>query len=101
MRGPLLFHSAFLALIFIATAHAGDAPRPRTVADEVAVLEKGRIRAKQNALARLAAQTDPGADKVLLSQFERYSAGKLPPSLWLDLLRDRAGRVSAFKGDVA
>ena len=96
MRATLHFHSAFFALILVATTQADEAPPPRTVADEIAVLEKGRIRAKQNALARLAAHPDPEATKVLLAQFELFRAGKLPLALWLDLLeaaskRDHAG----------
>ena len=85
MRATLHFHSALFALIFVATTQADDAPQPRTVADEIAVLETGRIRAKQNALGRLGAQTDPEAGNVLLAQFELFQTGKLPLALWLDL----------------
>ncbi len=65
------------------------------MSDEVAVLKNGRMRARQNALARLAAQTDPEADKVLLGQFERYREGRLPPELWLDLFEAAAKRDHA------
>ena len=95
MRNTLHFHPALLALIFAATPHIGAAPPPRMVADEVAVLENGRTRASQNALARLGAQTDPAADKVLLAQFERYRAGQLPLALWLDLFEAAAKRGDA------
>ncbi|MEA3213012.1 MAG: quinoprotein glucose dehydrogenase [Chthoniobacter sp.] len=67
-------------------------PLVRTVADEAALLEKGRPHAQQKALARLAAQPDPGADQVLLAQFERYHAQQLPPALWLDLFEAAAKR---------
>ena len=92
MRGPLHFHSAFLALILVATSQAGGVPPPRTVADEIAVLEKGRIRAKQNALARLGTHKDPEAGKVLRAQFELFRAGQLPLALWLDLFESAARR---------
>ena len=95
MRSTLHLHSALLALLLAATARAGDVSPPRTVADEVALLAKGRIRAQQNALARLAAHTDPAADKVLLAQWERYRAGQLPVALWLDLFEAAAKRGNA------
>ena len=95
MRSTLPLHGALLALILGATTHADPVPLPRTVADEIAVLEKGRPRAKQNALARLAAQNDPEADKVLLAQFARYRAGELPLALWLDLFEAVAKRENA------
>ncbi len=95
MSGTPHFHFAFVALILAAIARAGDEPRPRNVADEIAVLGHGRIRAQQHALARLAAQTDPEADKVLLAQFERFRAGQLPVALWLDLFEAAAKRDNA------
>ena len=81
--------------MLVATIHAEEALPPRTVADEVALLGKGRIRAQQNALARLAAHTDPEADIVLLAQFARYRAGELPAALWLDLFEAAAKRDNA------
>ena len=74
---------------------AGEESPPRTVAEDAAVLAKGRIRAQQNALARLATQTDPEADKVLLAQFARYRAGELPAALWLDFFEAAAKRNDA------
>jgi quinoprotein glucose dehydrogenase len=68
------------------------APAPRRVADEAALLVKGRVSAQQNALKRLADQTDPEADKVLLAQFDRLDAGQLPPALWLELFEAAAKR---------
>lgn len=91
----LHFHSAFFALILVATAQAGGVPPPRSVADEIVVLEKGRIRAKQNALARLGAHHDPDAGKVLLAQFELFRAGQLRLALWLDLFEAAAKRDDA------
>ena len=81
----------------------GDEVAPaRTVADEVAVLANGRIRAQQNALRRLGRQTDPQADQVLLAQFERLEAGQLPPALWLELLEAAACRENpALKAKLA
>lgn len=67
----------------------------RTVADEITLLEKGRMRSQQNALARLGAQTDPDADKVLLAQFERLRGGELRLVLWLDLFEAAAKRDNA------
>jgi quinoprotein glucose dehydrogenase len=66
----------------------------RTVAVEAEVLEKGRISARQRAFGRLAVHPDPEADRVLLAQFDRYDAGDLPPTLWLDLFEAAARRNS-------
>jgi len=66
----------------------------RTVADEVAVLEHGRVHAQQNALKRLGAQADPRADEILLGQFQRLEAGQLPPALWLELFEAATTRDS-------
>ncbi len=95
MRSTLPILCALLALVPGAPTHADQVPPSRTVADEIAVLENGRPRAKQNAFARLAAQTDPEADKVLLAQFARYRAGELPLALWLDLFEAAAKRDNA------
>ena len=81
--------------MFVATTQADQVPPPRTVADEIAVLESGRIRAKQHALTRLAAHHDPGAGKVLLAQLELFQAGRLPLALWLDLFESAAKRDEA------
>jgi len=66
----------------------------RTVADEVALLEHGRVHAQQNALRRLGSQADPRADEILLGQFERLEAGQLPPALWLELIEAATMRDS-------
>ena len=82
-------------MLFVATSFAQESAHPRTVADEAALLQKGRGRAQKNALARLAASTDPEADKVILAQFERFREGTLPPALWLDLFEAAAKRSKA------
>jgi quinoprotein glucose dehydrogenase len=56
------------------------------------VLEKGKIREQQEALATIAAQPVPEADAVILAQFERLEAGQLPASLWLDVAEAAAKR---------
>jgi len=67
----------------------------RTVAEDARLLEKGRVHAQQKALVRLGMQTDREADKVLLSQLERYRAGQLPLALWLELFEAIAKRDNA------
>ncbi|MDR3403703.1 MAG: c-type cytochrome [Chthoniobacter sp.] len=67
----------------------------RPVAEDAALLEKGRIHAQQKALVRLGMQTDPEADKVLRAQLERYRAGQLAPALWLELFEAIAKRPNA------
>lgn len=64
----------------------------RSVAEDAALLKKGRIHAQQKALVRLGLQTDPAADKVLLAQLDRYRAGELSPELWLELFEAAAKR---------
>jgi putative heme-binding domain-containing protein len=97
MRTPLQM-IALAALTFIAgvTARASslDAEHEpsRPVAEDAALLEKGRIRAQQKALVRLGRQTDLAADKVLLAQLERYREGHLPAELWLELFEAIAKR---------
>lgn len=92
---------ALLSLQFVAAAVAQgsslDAAQepPRTVAEDAALLEKGRVHAQQKALVRLGLQTDPEADKVLLAQLERYRAGQLSPALWLELFEAIAKRDNA------
>lgn len=105
MRSFLHFRSTVVpllsALLCVADALAQSSPAAsgtaaeqpaRTVAEDAAVLEKGRLSARQKALARLGVQADPSADKVLLAQFDRYRAGDLPGALWLDLLEAAAKR---------
>ncbi len=105
MRRFLHFHTAIavalLALNLMAHAQTEGAgaiaekPPARTVADEAALLEKGRLRARKNALTRLGAHKDPAADHVLRAQFERLRAGQLPPALWLELFEAAANRDSS------
>ena len=75
------------------------APKPekpeRTIAEEIAVLEKGRTSARQKSLTRLGKHPDPAADGILRKQFERYRAGELPAALWLDLFQAMAKRDNA------
>ncbi len=74
----------------------------RTIAEEIAVLEKGRLPAKQRSFARLATHSDPAADDLLRAQFGRYRAHDLPPALWLDLFEAMAKRGTAeFKALLA
>lgn len=84
--------SALAALFFVVTVAADEPVPARTVADEAALLQKGRGRPQKNALARLSLSTDPEADNVLLAQFERLRAGEFPPALWLDLFDAAAKR---------
>ncbi|MEK0448489.1 MAG: hypothetical protein RL088_757 [Verrucomicrobiota bacterium] len=84
--------SILASLALLTAVHADEPPAERSVADEAALLKKGRITAQQRALARLAASKDPEADKVLLEQFARFRAGELPPALWLDLFEAAAKR---------
>jgi len=56
------------------------------------VLDKGRIHEQQEALATIAEQPGAEADAVILAQFDRLAANKLPPSLWLDLMEAAAQR---------
>lgn len=84
--------STLIALLFIAPVVAEESVPARTVADEAALLQKGRGRAQKNALARLAASVDPEADGVLLAQFQRFRDGTLPPALWLEFFEAAAKR---------
>ncbi len=94
--------SLAVAVAFSSAIHAEDeaklaaiAPPERTIAEETAVLEKGRLSAKQRAFARLAVHPEPAAEGLLRAQFERYRAHELPPALWLDLFEAMAKRGSA------
>lgn len=55
-------------------------------------LATGDIRAGQKAIANLAAQPGPEADRALLALFDRYLDGRLPAGLWLDLCEAVAQR---------
>jgi len=50
-----------------------------------AMLGHGSMHEQQAAIATIAEQQVNAADKALLSQFDLYDSGKLPPALWLDL----------------
>ena len=81
---------------------AAAAQPERTIAEETAVLEKGRLSAKQRSFARLATHPDPAADDLLRVQFGRYRSHDLPPALWLDLFEAMAKRGTAeFKALLA
>jgi putative heme-binding domain-containing protein len=92
-----------MAVALYGVSFADDAEKPatpaaepeRSVAEDSAVLEKGRLSAKQRAFARLGAHSDPAADEVLRKQFDHYTAGDLPPALWLDLFQAMARRGNA------
>ena len=74
----------------------------RTIAEEIAVMEKGRVSAKQRSFARLATHPDPAADGILRKQFDRYRSHDLQPAVWLDLFEAMAKRGSAeFKSLLA
>jgi putative heme-binding domain-containing protein len=86
----------FASVACVAAGDSAKAAQPeRTIAEEIAVLEKGRLSAKQRAFARLATHPDPAADDVLRKQFERYRSGELAPALWLDLFEAMAKRGNA------
>jgi len=103
MQSPHACIAIAIAVIFSAPLHAQDvaglaspAAQPeRTIAEETAVLEKGRLSAKQRAFARLGTHSDPAADELLRKQFGRYRTGELPPALWLDLFEAMAKRNNA------
>ncbi len=92
-----------IAIVLSAACRAEEPAKPavshaepeRTLAEEIAVLEKGRMSARHRALTRLGVHSDPAADDVLRSQFERYRSGELPPALWLDLFEAMAKRNNA------
>lgn len=75
-----------------ATAVTAAAKPERTIAEEIAVLEKGRISAKQRSFARLATHPDSAVDGILKKQFERYRSHDLPAAVWLDLFEAMAKR---------
>lgn len=80
-------------LIFLLVAlQCAAEPPTRTVAEDAALLEKGRPSAQRRALARLAVHPDPEAGHVLLAQLRRLQSGELPLALWLDLLEAAAQR---------
>ena len=93
---------AALAFAFVARVAGGEAAgvaaqtvaaQPeRTIAEEIVVLEKGRISARQRSFARLATHPDPAADEILRKQFERYRSRDLPAAVWLDLFEAMAKR---------
>ncbi len=74
---------------------AGKASPQMAVEVNAAVLGKGSVREQQEALATIAAQPVPDADRVLLAQFDVLAAGKLKPGLQLDLFEAAALRDNA------
>lgn len=107
-----IFHACLaiaIAGIFSASSRADESATPapavqpeRTIAEETAVLEKGRLSAKQRSFARLATHPDPAAEGLLRAQFARYESHDLPPALWLDLFEAMARRGTAeFKSLLA
>lgn len=64
----------------------------RTIAEEIIVLEKGRLSAKQRSFARLAVHPDAAAEGILKAQFARYRSHDLPAAVWLDLFEAMAKR---------
>ncbi len=74
---------------------AGKASPQMAVEVNAAVLGKGSVREQQEALATIAAQPVPDADRVLLAQFDVLAAGKLKAGLQLDLFEAAARRDNA------
>jgi putative heme-binding domain-containing protein len=64
----------------------------RTISEEAALLQNGRLLARQKAFARLAKRRGAEVDELLLVQVRRFRNGELPPALWLDLFEAAAGR---------
>ncbi|MGB8170749.1 MAG: hypothetical protein WCF18_24810 [Chthoniobacteraceae bacterium] len=58
-------------------------------------MEKGTLAERQKALAKLATQPGPEADRILLALFDRYRDRELPPGLWLDFFEAAAKRDNA------
>lgn len=59
------------------------------------VLGKGGSREQQAAIATIARQQVAEADKVIAEQLDRLASGKLPKSIWLDVLEAAAQRTDA------
>jgi len=105
MHFPPTSFAIAMAAAFAASSFAGDAAKPpatvapahqeRTIEEEIAVLENGRLSAKQRSLARFGTHSDPAADEVLRKEFGRYLNGELSPALWLDLFEAMAKRNNA------
>ncbi|MGB8170679.1 MAG: PVC-type heme-binding CxxCH protein, partial [Chthoniobacteraceae bacterium] len=74
---------------------AGKASPQLAVEVNAAVLGKGSVREQQEALATIAAQPVPDADRVLLAQFDALAAGKFKAGLQLDLFEAAAQRDNA------
>jgi hypothetical protein len=60
-----------------------------------AVLEKGSIREQQEAMATIAQLPGTEPDRIIGTQLDRLSAGKLPKALWLDVIEAASARSSA------
>lgn len=104
MKALLAAASAILIPGLLAELLGRDPPPPvapvpeepsRSLTEEAAVLERGRLSARQRALARLGVHPDAGASELLAAQFERYRKDELPPALWLDLFEAAAQRGDA------
>ncbi len=92
LRTAALIALALVANGWAQTTGRADSEPQQTVAEDAAILENGRLSARRKAVARLAAHPDAEADKVLLSQFDRYLVGELPPAIWLDFFEAAAKR---------
>lgn len=99
LHRPMLLTLATCLVVAVAPAQAvppaestAPAQPARTLAEDAAVLETGRLSARRKALARLGASADPKADEVLLALFDRYEARELPPAIWLDFFEAAAKR---------
>ena len=102
LAAAFMLSSAAFALAEDAAIAPAPAQPERTISEETAVLEKGRLSARQRSFARLATHPDPAADDLLRAQFARYQSHELPPALWLDLFEAMAKRGTAeFKALLA
>ncbi|MEQ1850988.1 MAG: hypothetical protein ABMA01_05270 [Chthoniobacteraceae bacterium] len=86
-----IFAAASVACALLVSATAQTAPAT-TVAEDAALLEKGRISSRKRALGRLGSSPDPAADTVLISQFKRFQSSEMPPAIWLEFLEAAAKR---------
>lgn len=85
--------SAAGVAIFALVMNVGAQTAPATsVAEDAALLEKGRISSRKRALTRLGSSPDPAADAVLIAHFKRFQSGQMPPAIWLEFLEAAAKR---------
>ena len=78
-----------------ANKRRGSRPTSKQATVTAATLEKGSLADRQKALARLATQPGPEADRILLSLLDRHRTRDLPPGLWLELFEAAARRDDA------